>query len=89
MPAVYGEVTSRPGFRGFTLGGVPDSRNGALIDAGAAIVLATHGRAFVAYDGQLSDTRTEHGLQAGDQDRLVGSRDQRSEIGDGLPILAG
>ena len=45
--------------------GVPDSRNGALIDAGTSVTLGTHGRAFFVYDGTLTDTRTEHGLQAG------------------------
>jgi subtilase-type serine protease len=65
MLATLSGVTARPGFRAFMLGGVPDARNGALINASAAIVLGTHGRAFVAYDGLLSDSRTERGLQAG------------------------
>jgi hypothetical protein len=42
---------------------VPDSRSGAIIDAGASVTLDTHG--LFAYDGLLTDTRTEHGLQAG------------------------
>ena len=47
------------------LNGVPDARNGAVIDAAANVVLATHGRAFVAYDGLLSETRKERSIAAG------------------------
>ena len=65
MRAALAGMTTRPDFQMFTLNGMPDSRHGAVIDAGASVVLASHGRAFVAYDGLLTDARTEHSLAAG------------------------
>jgi uncharacterized protein with beta-barrel porin domain len=62
--ALFG-MTARPGFQSFTLNGAADARNGALIDAGASVALASYGRAFVAYDGLLTETRREHSIAAG------------------------
>jgi subtilase-type serine protease len=65
MSAALAGMTSRPGFSAFTLNGASDSRHGVLIDAGTSLVIASHGRAFVAYDGLLTDLRTEHSFAAG------------------------
>ena len=65
MQAALTGMTTRPGFQTFTLTGAPDARNGALINAGTSVVVASHGRAFVAYDGLLTDLRTEHSIAAG------------------------
>jgi outer membrane autotransporter protein len=65
MRAALTGMTARPGFQAFTLNGAPDRRNGAAIDAGASLVLASHGRAFVAYDGLLTEMRSEHSIAAG------------------------
>jgi len=58
-------MTSRPGFQPFTLFAAADARNGALLNAGTSISVGSHGRAFVAYDGLLTDVRTEHSIAAG------------------------
>jgi uncharacterized protein with beta-barrel porin domain len=65
MQAALNGTMTRPGFQTFSLRGTADSRNGGMIDAGASFLLASHGRAFVAYDGLLSDARTEHSFAAG------------------------
>jgi outer membrane autotransporter protein len=65
MQAALTGMTTRPGFQTFTLNGAPDARNGALINAGGSVVVASHGRAFVAYDGLLTEMRKEHSIAAG------------------------
>jgi len=65
MQAALTGMTSRPDFQTFTLNGTADARNGAVINAGTSIVIASRGRAFVAYDGLLTDMRTEHSIAAG------------------------
>jgi len=65
MRAALTGMTTRPGFQTFTLNGALDARNGALINAGTSVVVTSHGRAFVAYDGLLTDMRTEHSIAAG------------------------
>ena len=65
MQAALSGMTTRPGFTAFRLNGISDSRSGALVDGGFSVVIANHGRAFVAYDGLLTDARTEHSVAAG------------------------
>jgi uncharacterized protein with beta-barrel porin domain len=65
MQAALSGMTTRPGFAAFSLNGLADSRHGALVDAGVSVVIANHGRAFVAYDGLLTNARTEHSVAAG------------------------
>ncbi len=65
MQGFLSGMTSRPGFSSFALNGISDSRTGGLVNAGATVGIAGRGRAFVAYDGFLTDVRTEHSFAAG------------------------
>ncbi len=65
MQGILGGMTARPGFSSFALNGIADSRNGGLVNAGATVGFAGYGRAFVAYDGFLSEARDEHSFVSG------------------------
>jgi outer membrane autotransporter protein len=65
MTGTLDGATALAGFRTFTVNGPLESRDGAVIALGVSTTLVAHGRAFVAYEGAVTETGAEHGLTAG------------------------
>jgi outer membrane autotransporter protein len=67
LTAALTGATSLPTFQRFTVRGVNEGRDSAVISVGATTAFVKRGRAFLLYDGIFNGGRAEHGFGVGAQ----------------------